>query len=144
MWGMSKLWENIKSIIMSVVALTGNVYLLFIIYKSICIWDVILFNHYKWGYWNILDNIVIDRSWWTVLPFLSQVNDSITPEGEEGVARGNDALCLFEHIPTRNQFINEVLEVRTFWDVFSFMHRDQQWNEKAEESKMFKISMLYE
>ncbi|XP_071507330.1 CDK5 regulatory subunit-associated protein 3-like [Diadema antillarum] len=38
--------------------------------------------------------------------------DNATEDG--GVARGNDALCLFDHVPTRNQFINEILEIQAF------------------------------
>eukprot|EP00057_Strongylocentrotus_purpuratus_P011454 XP_011665928.1 PREDICTED: CDK5 regulatory subunit-associated protein 3 isoform X1 [Strongylocentrotus purpuratus] len=58
--------------------------------------------------------ISIENEGAETIDFDIEVNDSITTEGEEGVARGNDALCLFEHIPTRNQFINEVLELQAF------------------------------
>ncbi|XP_054751949.2 CDK5 regulatory subunit-associated protein 3-like [Lytechinus pictus] len=48
------------------------------------------------------------------IDFDIEVGDGTVTESGEGVARGNDALCLFEHIPTRNQFINEIIELQAF------------------------------
>ena len=39
------------------------------------------------------------------------VTDVKGEELEEGVARGDDALTLLDHVPTRNDVINELVEV---------------------------------
>ncbi|XP_048470524.1 CDK5 regulatory subunit-associated protein 3 [Rhincodon typus] len=35
-------------------------------------------------------------------------------EGDDGVAKGNDALTILENLETRNQFINELMELQDF------------------------------
>lgn len=50
--------------------------------------------------------------WWAVaMVFLTPAAPG-APSGPEGVARGEDALSLLESPQTRNQFIDELMEVR--------------------------------
>ncbi|XP_041029608.1 CDK5 regulatory subunit-associated protein 3 isoform X1 [Carcharodon carcharias] len=48
-------------------------------------------------------------------------------EGDDGVAKGNDALTILENTETRNQFVNELMELQTF-----LSQRLTEMNEEAD------------